>query len=210
MLPMPSSHPSRHRLPDTRAGLAPFSYDRFTFDITDFLNTDGTTNELLVRVYDPSDHGAQVFGKQRVSAIESPGGDTYTPNSGIWQTVWFESVPLDYITAVRITPDLTGINVTVNTTATAHVRLTVFDGQTKVGIACGVRRATTDAPVRRAAGAVQRRRAALRSSQQRPSNFLCPAPSRRLPLATARPFPPCESTCQTQSSGRPRRPFSTT
>ena len=46
-----------------------------------------TTNELLVHVYDPSDEGFQPNGKQRISAIVLPGGDTYTPSSGIWQTV---------------------------------------------------------------------------------------------------------------------------
>ena len=46
-----------------------------------------TGNELIVRAFDPSDAGFQVNGKQRISAINNPGGDTYTPSSGIWQTV---------------------------------------------------------------------------------------------------------------------------
>ena len=68
-------------------------FDGFSFDVTDFLAVDGALNELLVFVYDPSDHGPQPNGKQRISAIDHPGGDTYTPNSGIWQTVWLEEVP---------------------------------------------------------------------------------------------------------------------
>jgi hypothetical protein len=68
-------------------------YDGFSFDITDHLQNQ--SNELLVYVFDPSDTGAQPNGKQRISAIDSPSGDTYTPSSGIWQTVWLERVPKD-------------------------------------------------------------------------------------------------------------------
>jgi len=75
-------------------------YDGFSFDITDQLQA--TDNELLVYVYDPSDSGAQPNGKQRVNAIDHPGGDTYTPSSGIWQTVWLESVPQSYIETLKI------------------------------------------------------------------------------------------------------------
>ncbi len=34
------------------------------------------TAEILVYAYDPSDRGAQPNGKQRISAIDNPGGDT--------------------------------------------------------------------------------------------------------------------------------------
>jgi hypothetical protein len=67
-------------------------YDGFSFDITNHLKE---SNELLVNVFDPSDYGAQPNGKQRISAIDNPSGDTYTPSSGIWQTVWLENVPKD-------------------------------------------------------------------------------------------------------------------
>ena len=59
-------------------------YDGFSFEV----DLRPAANELLVYVYDPSDSGAQPNGKQRISAIDRPGGDTYTPSSGIWQTVW--------------------------------------------------------------------------------------------------------------------------
>lgn len=75
-------------------------YDGFSFDITDHWKAEG--NELIVDVYDPSDTGPQPNGKQVISAIDKPGGDTYTPSSGIWQTVWLESVPSLYIKAVKI------------------------------------------------------------------------------------------------------------
>lgn len=67
-------------------------YDGFQFTLNPAaLKSQG--NELIVNVYDPSDTGAQPNGKQRISAISKPGGDTYTPTSGIWQTVWLEAVP---------------------------------------------------------------------------------------------------------------------
>ena len=61
-------------------------YDSFSFDITHA--TKSSDNEILVYTVDHSDYGVAVFGKQRVSAMTKPGGDTYTPSSGIWQSVW--------------------------------------------------------------------------------------------------------------------------
>jgi len=74
-------------------------FDGFSFDITDLWKDE---NELIVDVYDPSDTGPQPNGKQRISAIDHPAGDQYTPSSGIWQTVWLEAVPSQYIKAVKI------------------------------------------------------------------------------------------------------------
>ena len=64
-------------------------YNSFGADITDVIDDE---NEILIHVFDPSDDGVQPNGKQRISAIDNPGGDTYSPNSGIWQTVWLEYV----------------------------------------------------------------------------------------------------------------------
>ena len=63
-------------------------YDGFSFDTSDGAITSGE-NELIVFVYDPSELGAQPFGKQRAASIAFPGtdGEKYTPTSGIWQTV---------------------------------------------------------------------------------------------------------------------------
>ena len=63
-------------------------YDPFTFDITEALSS-SPTQELVVKVTDPSDAGSQPRGKQ----VLKPSGIYYTPNSGIWQTVWLEVVP---------------------------------------------------------------------------------------------------------------------
>ena len=73
-------------------------YDGFSFEVA----LQPTGNELLVYAFDPSDQGDQPNGKQRISAISSPGGDTYTPSSGIWQTVWLEQVPAEFIESLKI------------------------------------------------------------------------------------------------------------
>ncbi|MER7574973.1 AbfB domain-containing protein [Streptomyces sp. NPDC126514] len=77
-------------------------YDRFEADITPQLN--GGTNELIVRVYDPTDGRGekQPVGKQ----VNNPGGIFYTPSSGIWQTVWMEPTPASSISSVDIVPNL--------------------------------------------------------------------------------------------------------
>lgn len=70
-------------------------YDSFTFDITDNLLD---KNILEVEVTDELENGVLPYGKQRYKR----GGMWYTPISGIWQTVWMESVPENYIKSIRI------------------------------------------------------------------------------------------------------------
>jgi hypothetical protein len=59
-------------------------YDAFDVELTSNVGRNATL-EILVAVYNPADRGAQPNGKARIGAISSPGGDTYTPASGIWQ-----------------------------------------------------------------------------------------------------------------------------
>ncbi len=75
-------------------------YVPFSLDITDALK-DGE-NELVVRVYDPTDSGWQQRGKQ----THESHGFWYTPTSGIWQTVWLEPVNNCYIKNIRLVPDI--------------------------------------------------------------------------------------------------------
>ncbi|MET0299175.1 MAG: sugar-binding domain-containing protein, partial [Flavitalea sp.] len=76
-------------------------YDPFSFDITAAL-TKGGPQKVAVRVWDPSDDGPAPRGKQ----IKRPHGIWYTPVTGIWQTVWVESVPKTYIANTIQTPDV--------------------------------------------------------------------------------------------------------
>ncbi len=88
-----------HYLGRHEGGYLPFSYD-----ITDVANWTGG-NLVIVRVTDTLDL-KYPYGKQ----CKKRGGMWYTPVSGIWQTVWLENVPVNYIENVKITPDLTGID----------------------------------------------------------------------------------------------------
>jgi len=74
-------------------------YEPFTLDVTEHMDLSGA-NELTVSVRDECLEGAGIFGKQS----SAPGGIWYTGQSGLWQTVWMESVPEDYIPGIRITP----------------------------------------------------------------------------------------------------------
>ncbi len=88
-------------------------YDGFYFDVTSGLQA--SNNELIVFAHDPSDEGYQPHGKQRISAINSPSGDTYVPSSGIWQTVWLENTPAPLrIDSLRIRTDTSNLLLTVN------------------------------------------------------------------------------------------------
>ena len=66
-------------------------YEHFCFDITDCLKDE---NELTVTVTNADDPLSLPYGKQ----CEKRGGMWYTPVTGIWQTVWIESVSQNYIT----------------------------------------------------------------------------------------------------------------
>ncbi len=76
-------------------------YLPFSFDITDYINEG--KNLLTVEVIDELNTELS-YGKQR----KDRGGMWYTPISGIWQTVWCESVPENYVKNIKITPDLNG------------------------------------------------------------------------------------------------------
>lgn len=76
-------------------------YDPFSYDITSYLSGKGP-QELIVRVFDPSENGGQPRGKQATQGIEI----MYTPSTGIWQTVWLEPVPKINIADIKITPDV--------------------------------------------------------------------------------------------------------
>ncbi len=80
-------------------------YHPFSFDITDFVKEE---NLLSVKVKDDLS-GAFPYGKQK----EKRGGMWYTPHSGIWQSVWLESVPCSGIEALRITPSVKDVRINV-------------------------------------------------------------------------------------------------
>lgn len=76
-------------------------YLPFSFDVTEALREE---NVLTLRVTDETEHSPHARGKQKLSKKGILSSLFYTPQSGIWQTVWMESVPEEYIEWVKITP----------------------------------------------------------------------------------------------------------
>lgn len=99
-------------------------YNAFTLDATDAL---GPRNSLVVRVHDDTDASFHSRGKQKTRR----GGIWYTPQSGIWQTVWMEAVPRHYIESLRIVPlfDQSAVEVMVRCSQPLQCEATV-DGRT--------------------------------------------------------------------------------
>ena len=81
-------------------------YDAFCCDITAYLKEE---NEIVVRCVDDLRNQKFPYGKQTLTR----GGMWYTPVSGIWQTVWLESVPERYIEKLNI--ENRGYSVTIST-----------------------------------------------------------------------------------------------
>ncbi len=111
------------RLAATHAG----AYDGFEVELTGAISSQlarapplrstgthagGATLEILVHAVNNADRGPAPAGKQRISAISNPGGDTYTPNSGIWQSVWVEEVPRSFVRRVELGADLQTLTAT--------------------------------------------------------------------------------------------------
>jgi hypothetical protein len=67
---------------------------------------------LIVGVWDPTDGGTQPRGKQ----VRKPEGIYYTPTTGIWQTVWLETVPQTSIESLHVVPDFDAKRVLVHVT----------------------------------------------------------------------------------------------
>ena len=81
-------------------------YENITYDITKLLEKE---NLIEVRCTDNLNDKTMPYGKQTLKR----GGMWYTPVSGIWQTVWLESVPETYIHKLNI--ENRGASVTIST-----------------------------------------------------------------------------------------------
>ena len=101
----------------------------FYFDITQLIKP-GDEQEIQVAVWDPTNDGGQPHGKQ----TNSPGSIWYTPNSGIWQTVWLEPVSPTHIISYEPIPDIDNstVSIKVNTSGTCQLTLTAKDGDKTV------------------------------------------------------------------------------
>ena len=99
----------------------------FAFDITDALAPSGDTHTIVVRAEDDPHDLAQPRGKQ--DWHEDPHAIWYHRTTGIWQTVWLESVSPQHVTALTWTSDLTAGTVTAEVAlsrradSVVHVRI---------------------------------------------------------------------------------------
>jgi beta-galactosidase/beta-glucuronidase len=126
------------------AGTHEGGYDPFTLDITDALKP-GSTQELTVSVWDPTDDALQPRGKQ----VLNPNGIWYTAVSGIWQTVWIEPVPAASIDSLAMTSDIDGhrLRLTVRSAGAADFTATAkLKGRT-VGTISGKTNAEVSLPL---------------------------------------------------------------
>ena len=103
-------------------------YLPFTAELTNVLREENT---LMVCVRDMTDTATMARGKQSLK----PGGIWYRPQSGIWQTVWIESVPREYIRSLRITPKPDESVVEVRVEGKGHCTLSL--GKRRFGFPAG-------------------------------------------------------------------------
>ena len=122
-------------------------YLPFHFDITDSLRQG--ENVLTLSVTDRTEQSPHARGKQKLQKKGKYASLFYTPQSGIWKTVWMESVEKAYIEDVRITPlyddssvrfEITVLNACKTSgaeasggTASGTVRLAVLDRGGEIG-----------------------------------------------------------------------------
>lgn len=85
-------------------------YASFSLDVTELLHPG--ENEIIVYAEDDIRSGLQPSGKQSVSYCSQ--GCAYTRTTGIWQTVWMEFLPEEYIRHVKITPFVQEKQVLIN------------------------------------------------------------------------------------------------
>jgi hypothetical protein len=120
----------------TEVGTHTGGYDPFSFDITGALKG-SSDQEIVVSVWDPTDKSTQPRGKQ----VLQPRSIWYTAVTGIWQTVWLESVPEVHISSLEIGSDAAAgtIQVTVHQAGSgaSPARVVVEDGSRTVGEASG-------------------------------------------------------------------------
>ena len=92
-----------------RVGAHEGGYLPFTLDVTEAVNV-GSENELIVKVTDElcQDYA---YGKQ----CKKRGGMWYTPISGIWQSVWLEAVPEQYVKKLYVKATMNAAVISVET-----------------------------------------------------------------------------------------------
>jgi len=99
-------------------------YFPFSFDVTKQLLPG--QNTLFICVTDHLDKHILPWGKQK----HKRGGMWYTPVSGIWQSVWMESVPQSYVKSLKIKANLQGATILAEGVSDGMVIVTTPQGLT--------------------------------------------------------------------------------
>ena len=92
-----------------KAGVHRGGYTSFCYDITEACHAG--ENRLTVYAEDDNRHGKQPHGKQ--SELFYSHDCDYTRTTGIWQTVWLEFVPRNYLKSVKYFPNVSAGTLTV-------------------------------------------------------------------------------------------------
>lgn len=97
-------HVARVLLDGILVGTHTGGYTSFEFDITELV-TPGERSELTVEVDAPADKREIPHGKQRSIPRDDYDGVSFTPTSGIWQSVWLEARGRSYIASAALRGD---------------------------------------------------------------------------------------------------------
>lgn len=106
---------------DKFVGVHHGGYTPFTFEITHYIKAENKINVVVKDVCEDNEYSR---GKQKTKR----GGIWYSPQSGIWQTVWLESTPKEYLPSVRITPDFDNEQVKFEYPVDGDVEVMIYDG----------------------------------------------------------------------------------
>lgn len=96
-------------------------FTAFVLDVTEAVTEGNNLLRVICTDEGTRNHGAR--GKQS----DKRGGIWYTPQSGIWQTVWMESMPKEHIGAFTVTPNVEKGTVTIANAGDFVTEITVFD-----------------------------------------------------------------------------------
>ncbi len=101
-------------------------YTAFSMDITHVARLG--ENEIQVVCRDEGTRNSGARGKQS----DERGGIWYTPQSGIWQSVWIESMPKEHVGNFRITTNALEKTVEILLDNDCETEITVYDGATEI------------------------------------------------------------------------------
>ena len=109
-------------LNDEKVGEHRGGYTAFTIDVSKQIRLG--ENKIVVLCRDEGTRNGGAKGKQ----ADKAGGIWYTAQSGIWQTVWLESMPSQRIGNFKITPNAMKKTVKISNLGDIPTKITIYDG----------------------------------------------------------------------------------